>query len=89
MDEPSKYQIDARIHAEIASHYALARDSGCTQIVWSSEGLYLLRNKSGIRRLHALFGQYSSLIEVVMCARRFKSFRKSWRAYLVSMHVET
>lgn len=89
MDEPVKYQIAARIYAEISSHYALARDSGCTQIVWSSEGLYLLRNKSEIRRLHALFDQYSSSIEVVMCVRRFKSFRKSWRAQLRSMHIET
>lgn len=38
LGEPSKYQIVARIHAEIASRYALARDSGCTKLIGVVKG---------------------------------------------------
>lgn len=67
---------------EIATHYKKAEDSGCTDIVWSNEGLYLLNSMEEYARLKGLFEKHSTEIVCICCFREVESYKNSYRQQL-------
>lgn len=73
---------------EIATHYKRAEDSGCTDIVWSNEGLYLLNSIEEYARLRGLFEKHSTEIVCICCFREVESYKNSYRQQLKKQGIE-
>ena len=74
--------IGENLRKDIARHYSVARASGCEEIIWTNEGLYLLNSIEEYRRLRGLFEPYSTDIACVCCFRDINSYRRSYMAQL-------
>lgn len=70
------------LRAKIASHYQNARDSGCKDVIWSNEGLYLLNSDREYNRLVRLLAPHSEKVVAVCCFRDLDSFRRSYSLQL-------
>lgn len=85
LNASKREEIAANIDQEVSFHYDFANNAGCSTVIWSSEGISLLRRRKELRKLHALFKRHSQEIEIIMCSRNAKSFRGSWIAQLRKM----
>lgn len=65
--------------AEIAVHYAEAKAAGCTDIIWSNEGLYLLNSAEEYQKLKSLFEPHSNELVCLCCFRELESYKNSYR----------
>lgn len=67
---------------DIERIYNEARKKNCDRVIWSNEGLYLLKTETEYKRLIDLFSKHSTKIEVVCCFRDVKSYRESYKKQL-------
>ena len=76
------WSLGEKLKSDIAQHYQRAKEEGCKDVIWSSEGLYLLNSESEYKKLIDLFSAYSSEMIVVCCFRETESFRTSYMKQL-------
>jgi hypothetical protein len=58
--------------------YLDAKKNNCNDVIWSSEGLYLLNSKEEYQRLKGLIFKYSKNITIICTFREKKSFQISY-----------
>lgn len=73
---------------EIAAHYKRAKDRGCTDIIWSNEGLYLLNSLEEYEKLKQLFEKHSTEILCICCFREIESYKASYRQQLKKQGIQ-
>jgi hypothetical protein len=81
-------QLKYSLPLEIATHYKRAEESGCTDIIWSNEGLYLLNSMEEYESLRGLFEKYSTEIVCICCFREVESYKDSYRQQLKKQGIE-
>jgi hypothetical protein len=86
--EPCLERLDSRLPVEVASHYEKAAELGCSSVIWSNEGLYLLNSTREYERLYGLFSEHSSQICAVCCFRDVESYRESYKKQLMKTSIE-
>lgn len=74
--------LKLELQRDIERTYKDAAGKGCTKVIWSNEGLYLLNSKREYERLVNLFSEYSTEVEVVCCFRDKDSYRQSYTEQL-------
>lgn len=72
-------QLKERLPSEIARHYTFAKELGCTDIIWSNEGLYLLNSTEEYQKLNNLFEPHSNELTCICCFRDLDSYKISYR----------
>ena len=80
-------ELEKVLKSDIAQIYQDASNKGCDKIIWSNEGLYLLKSVAEYKKLVSLFKPYSSETEVVCCFREVASYRKSYIKELKKHHI--
>lgn len=86
--EPAFFDtLAARLQDDIARHYREARALGCTEVLWTNEGLYLLDSEAEYRRLRALFDPWSDTVRSVCCFRDRDEYLASYRRQLASLKL--
>ncbi len=80
-------ELQHNLEDDIAKHYQNARNQGCKDIIWSNEGLYLLRMTEEYERLLELFNDLSSEVVCVCCFRETQSYKLSYMAQLKKQGV--
>lgn len=78
-DAEALRQLNDRLPSAIADHYANANAMGCTDIIWSNEGLYLLNSLEEYQKLNNLFEPHSKELTCICCFRELESFKVSYR----------
>lgn len=71
-------RIYKELPAEIEKHYKTAKAVGCTDIIWSNEGLYLLNSEPEYTKLIKLFKKHSDEIVCICCFRELESYKRSY-----------
>jgi len=79
--------LEKRLGEDVERHYKQAIEQGCSDVIWSNEGLYLLNSNAEYQRLIALFSQYSSEVVVVCCFREVESYRNSYIKQLADQNI--
>ena len=64
---------------DIAKHYQNAKTQGCKDVIWTNEGLYLLRREEEYERLLELFVEFSSEVVCICCFRDVESYKFSYK----------
>lgn len=75
-------RIYKELPTEIEKHYETAKEAGCTDIIWSNEGLYLLNSESEYEKLISLFKNYTNEIVCICCFRELESYKRSYKRQL-------
>jgi len=70
--------IIREVESDVKTHYSAAKKYNCHTVIWSNEGLFLLRYSSEYRRLRNLFLGLSPKVDVVCCFRNKSDFKKSY-----------
>ena len=70
------------LREDVARHYGRARELGCSSVIWSNEGMYLLNSIDEYQRLYDLFSPHSSNIAAICCFRDVVSYRDSYKQQL-------
>lgn len=70
--------LEKRLKEDVERHYKQAIEQGCSDVIWSNEGLCLLNSNAEYQKLIALFSKYSSEVVVVCCFRDVESYRNSY-----------
>ena len=73
------------LRTDIRRHYQLENGSGCEEILWTNEGLYLLNSLEEYKRLRQLFEGFSDEIICVCCLRDRDSYRESFKVQLAGL----
>ena len=90
LSEHGKDYVNAlaeQVRQDVRIHYQNASVLGCKDVLWTNEGLYLLKSPGEHLRLRELFEGFSSLISAVCCFRDVDSFRDSYVAQLRKQKV--
>lgn len=75
-------QLSRNLKKDVAKHYQHAYKEGCTDIIWTNEGLYLLNTVEEYTRLYNLFAPHSTEIICIICFREVESFKRSYTKQL-------
>ena len=75
-------QLSCNLKNDISKHYQQANEAGCTDIIWTNEGLYLLNSVEEYTRLYDLFAPHSDEIICVICFREIEAFKLSYKKQL-------
>jgi hypothetical protein len=81
----SMVELKDKICREIESRYEDAKRLGCERVVWSNEGLSLLRYTNEYESLYNLFSPYSKRVSIVLCLRNKDEFKRAWTNQLIKM----
>lgn len=88
LDDDFFATLDTRLEAEITQHYRRARELGCSEILWTNEGLFLLNSEKEYLKLKGLFDHLSEEMLCVCCFRDVTSFREAYIKQLQSLELE-
>lgn len=86
--EEALQQLYESLPTEIATHYAEAKAAGCTDIIWSNEGLYLLNSAEEYQKLKHLFEPHSNELACLCCFRDLESYKVSYRKQHEKVGIE-
>lgn len=77
--------LKGKVENEIDLIYKLCINKNCNKVLFSNEGLSLLRHYEEYQALYNLFSKYSIKVSVVICLRAEKEFKSSWASQLKRM----
>ena len=80
--------LKGKVANEIDLIYKLGLKKNCNKVLFSNEGLSLLRHYEEYQALYNLFSQYSIKVSVVICLREKKQFKSSWASQLKKMGLD-
>ena len=79
--------LNEKLPVEIEKHYQAARQAGCTDIIWSNEGLYLLNSVYEFKKLTELFEKHSNELVCICCFRELDSYKRSYKKQLAKTAI--
>lgn len=82
------FSLTEIVQKSIANTYKRAQELGLKRVIWSNEGLSLLRHYDEYERLANLFRPYSMRLSVVLCIRDKEEFKASWKKQLSRMGLD-
>ena len=82
------FSLTEVVQKSIAHTYERAQELGLKRVIWSNEGLSLLRHHEEHERLANLFRPYSMRLSVILCIRDKEDFKTSWKRQLSRMELD-